>query len=399
MSFQYKVLGDLCDFQNGFVFKSKLFKDSGLPIIRITNIQDQIISTDKLVYFDPKNYKQDFEKYKVEPNDLLIAMSGATTGKIGFNNTNKTFYLNQRVGNLKPKQVLNKKYLYYFLLTQVEKNLKKALGAAQPNLSTEQIKNLPLPFLPLPIQEKIVAKLDKSFAEIDKVIAATETNIKNIEDFFQSYLEKIYNNEHFAKKKISEIAKIKGGKRIPKGFNLKTEKTPYVYLRVKSFTESGEIDNSELRYVDAEVKNLIKNYIINSEDLYISIAGTIGRTGIVSKELSGSLLTENACRLVFEKNINNKFVYYFTKSPSFKSQLIEQTRTTAQPKLALYRLGNIKLIIPNLKQQFMIIEDVERITFFVTSNQNKYFSKINELKNLKQSILKQAFNGELVKAA
>ena len=334
------------------------------------------------------------DHYEHESDVSVLSAIGAQCGKMFFPNTKFTAIKNTIT--LKPKENVLGKYIFY-LFSSI--NLPRR-GAGQPFISKGDIEKFIIPQIPpLLIQEKIVAKLDKSFAEIDKVIAATETNIKNIEDFFQSYLEKIYNNEHFAKKKISEIAKIKGGKRIPKGFNLKTEKTPYVYLRVKSFTESGEIDNSELRYVDAEVKNLIKNYIINSEDLYISIAGTIGRTGIVSKELSGSLLTENACRLVFEKNINNKFVYYFTKSPSFKSQLIEQTRTTAQPKLALYRLGNIKLIIPNLKQQFMIIEDVERITFFVTSNQNKYFSKINELKNLKQSILKQAFNGELVKAA
>ncbi len=93
------------------------------------------------------------------------------------------------------------------------------------------------------------------------------------------------------------------------------------------------------------------------------------------------------------------FVYYFTKSPSFKSQVIEQTRTTAQPKLALNRLGDIELIIPNLKEQLRIVESFDQISFFLTSIKNKYFSKITELRKLKQSILKQAFNGELVKAA
>lgn len=331
---------------------------------------------------------------------LIIARFAMSEQCVRF--VNGKFFLNDSGITLSPKDntKIDQRFLDYQCLSMNNLFYSLAKGSAQKNLDVPAFRKLALKFpKDLVTQQKIVAKLDKIFAEIDKATAVVEINTRDIEVFFQSYLEKIYNNKYFEKKKISEIAKIKGGKRIPKGFNLKTEKTPYVYLRVKSFTESGEIDNSELRYVDAEVKNLIKNYIINSEDLYISIAGTIGRTGIVSKQLSGSLLTENACRLVFEKNINNKFVYYFTKSPSFKSQVIEQTRTTAQPKLALNRLGDIELIIPNLKEQLRIVESFDQISFFLTSIKNKYFSKITELRKLKQSILKQAFNGELVKAA
>ena len=389
---KYKSLHDVCDFISG-LWTGKKPPYIKVNVIRNTNFHKSgNLDFENVAELDVE-IKQ-FNTRQLKFGDIILEKSGGgpnqPVGRVClFEKKNEKFSLSNFTCALRVKNL--------YMSGETEKIQTNSTGIR--NLQIKLYKDYKLFIEPLPIQVKIVAKLDLIFAEIDKAIAATEANIKNTQDFFQSYLEKIYNNVDFEKKKISEVAKIKGGKRIPKGFNLKTEKTPYVYLRVKSFNESGEIDNSELRYVDAEVKNLIKNYIINSEDLYISIAGTIGRTGIVSKELSGSLLTENACRLVFEKNINNKFVYYFTKSPSFKSQLLEQTRTTAQPKLALYRLGNIKLIIPNLKQQFMIVEDVERITFFVTSNQNKYFSKINELKNLKQSILQQAFNGELVKAA
>ena len=72
-------LGDVCDFQNGFAFKSKLFKETGNPILRISNIQNEKIDTRKIVYFNPNDYNTDFTQYEVKPNDLLIAMSGATT--------------------------------------------------------------------------------------------------------------------------------------------------------------------------------------------------------------------------------------------------------------------------------------------------------------------------------
>jgi type I restriction enzyme S subunit len=393
-------LGDVCSVFNGSTpsRKNKEYWENGsINWFTIEDIRKfgRIINK-TTQYVTEKALKE--TGLKLIPINSVLLCCTASVGEYAI--TKIPLTMNQQFNALIPnKNELLPEFLFYYCST-IKKKLISASGTTTFDfISAGKLKKIKISYPPLPIQEKIVAKLDKIFAEIDKATAVVEINTRNIEVFFQSYLEKIYNNKYFEKKKISEIAKIKGGKRIPKGFNLKTEKTPYVYLRVKSFTESGEIDNSELRYVDAEVKNLIKNYIINSEDLYISIAGTIGRTGIVSKQLSGSLLTENACRLVFEKNINNKFVYYFTKSPSFKSQVIKQTRTTAQPKLALNRLGDIELIIPNLKEQLRIVESFDQISFFLTSIKNKYFSKITELRKLKQSILKQAFNGELFKAA
>lgn len=108
MSYKTVCLGDVCDLQNGFAFKSNLFVGSGLPILRISNIQKQGIDISRVVFFKPESYKVNLDKYKIMPNDLLIAMSGATTGKIGFNNTEDIFYLNQRVGKLIPKPLLDK---------------------------------------------------------------------------------------------------------------------------------------------------------------------------------------------------------------------------------------------------------------------------------------------------
>ena len=141
---ELKTLEDVCQFQNGFAFKSKTFKDEGVPVLRISNIQKDNIDLRRIVFVDPSDYKEDLSKYVVNKGDLLIAMSGATTGKIGFNNTDDVFYLNQRVGKFKPSEQLNIHYLYYFLSTQVEENLKISAGSAQPNLSTQQKKALEL---------------------------------------------------------------------------------------------------------------------------------------------------------------------------------------------------------------------------------------------------------------
>lgn len=85
--------GDMFEFQNGFAFKSSFFKESGYPIIRITNIHEQRINNDNLVYFSQEDYKENLTPFIVYPGDIVIAMSGATTGKIGVNSTDKNYLL------------------------------------------------------------------------------------------------------------------------------------------------------------------------------------------------------------------------------------------------------------------------------------------------------------------
>ena len=87
VGWEIKKLAQVSGFQNGFAFKSKTFKEEGIPVIRITNIHDQSIDFSKVVYVNPKDYDKDLTKYHIVKGDLLIAMSGATTGKIGINNS------------------------------------------------------------------------------------------------------------------------------------------------------------------------------------------------------------------------------------------------------------------------------------------------------------------------
>ena len=160
-------LDEVCGFQNGFAFKSNTFRPSGTPVIRISNIQDGIIDTEnRLVFVNPKDYRENLDRYRVVEGDLLIAMSGATTGKIGFNTETTEFYLNQRVGKFEPGERLDKRFLFHFLSTKVEENLSISAGAAQPNLSTEQIKGFVLPLPPIEEQSRIVASMETLLAEI-----------------------------------------------------------------------------------------------------------------------------------------------------------------------------------------------------------------------------------------
>lgn len=270
-------------------------------------------------------------------------------------------------------------------------------GLTVPKLNQERMREIPVPLPLLEEQRRIVAVLDEAFAAIATATANAEKNLANARELFEGFLEatfaKLANDAPL--RKISEIAALKGGKRVPKGYKLLSEPTPYPYLTVGDFTENGTIDPSGVRFVSEEIHQQIKRYIVRDADLYVSIAGTIGRTGIVPPEFDGAQLTENACRLVFKPGTLNMFVYYFTKSPSFVTQAIEQTRTAAQPKLALSRLDNITLPIPNIDHQLELINIFSEIKNETDLLCEVYRRKLETFAALKQSLLQRAFSGEL----
>lgn len=126
-------LSDLCKIENGFAFSSDDYKSHGIPLVRISNITHNTIDITDCAYIEGITD----DKFKVSKGDLLIAMSGATTGKMGVYPFDETAYLNQRVGNIK---ILNKSSLYpnyrnTYMQSKVDEILKIAYGGAQPNIS------------------------------------------------------------------------------------------------------------------------------------------------------------------------------------------------------------------------------------------------------------------------
>jgi type I restriction enzyme, S subunit len=270
-------------------------------------------------------------------------------------------------------------------------------GAAQPKLNQKALNSIPIPVPPLAEQQRIVAALDKALASLGTAQANAENNLHNARALFESHLQSVFTHggKDWMEKTLGEIADIKGGKRVPKGYKLLTEPTGYPYLRVSEFTDSGTIDPSGLRYVSPEVHRQIKNYVIYSSDLYISIAGTIGKTGIVPGELDGANLTENACRLVFRSDVSNRFVYYFTVTPRFVEQAGLNTRTAAQPKLALSRLATVRMGLPPPAEQKRLADQFDALAAETQRLTRLYEQKLAALAALKKSLLHRAFSGEL----
>jgi len=203
ISWEWVRLGDIQYFTNGFAFKSADLHDGpGVGVVKIGDVyRGEGIAEHKMQYVSNSHAKSIDSKYEILPGDLVITMTGDV--KVGFNNTDKLFLLNQRVGKIKCFMV-NPRYIYNQLVTVAEQKIEEASGGVIPNVSTSEINTTIISLPPEKEQDRIVAKVDELMALCDQLeqqqtdsIAAhqtlvetllgTLTNVASPEEFQQAW--------------------------------------------------------------------------------------------------------------------------------------------------------------------------------------------------------------------
>lgn len=198
--------------------------------------------------------------------------------------------------------------------------------------------------------------------------------------------------------RLGDIVSVFGGKRIPAGRKLTTENTGYKYIRVSDMKE-GSVLTENLLYVPVDIYPSISRYVINKEDVYITVAGTIGRVGKIPPELDGVNLTENADRLVFH-TINQDWLIRTLESDLIQQQIIDATTKVGQPKLAIKRIQELLIPLPPIEEQNRIVKKIEEILPIFERYAIAYdkLEKFNDKfpEDMKKSILQYAIQGKLV---
>jgi type I restriction enzyme S subunit len=188
---------------------------------------------------------------------------------------------------------------------------------------------------------------------------------------------------HWQVVRLGEVAEVKGGKRLPKGDKFAESPTSHPYIRVVDF-KNRSIDMSNLKFVTEEQHRLLRRYIITKEDVYISIAGTIGLVGTIPDDLDGAHLTENAARLIIDKNkIDQLFTVYFLTSEQGQKQINARATKTSQPKLALTRIKEIPFPLPPLSEQ----QEIARILQAVDRRIEAEEASVRALETLFKTLL------------
>lgn len=401
MGWPVKKLGDVCQFQNGFAFKSKLFTEAGVPILRISNIQDGSIDLKRIVYTTPDSYKEDLNKYRVVGGDLLIAMSGATTGKIGIIQAGLEFFLNQRVGKFIPKECIEKQYLYYYLSTKVEEHLEISVGAAQPNLSTEQIKGIEIPLPTIHEQKRVVTILELAFANIDKARANAEQNLKNARELFESYLQQVFSQrgDGWAETTIGEEVDLLTGFAF-KSKEYVTHSDSVPLIRGDNIIQ-GKLRWDGIKLWANDKVSEYEKYQLAKDDIVLAMDRTWVKAGMKYSKITETdlpaLLVQRVARLRCLDSFIPDYLYHLIGSKLFENYVLSIQTGLGVPHISGKQIQAFKFSKPNLEQQKLVVNTLNKLAGKVLHLDEIYQCKLLALDELKKSILQKAFTGELTK--
>lgn len=193
---------------------------------------------------------------------------------------------------------------------------------------------------------------------------------------------------------MDDLCNIKGGKRIPKGKSFATQRTEHIYLRVTNM-KNRTILFDDLKYIDDAVFQEIRNYTISSDDLYLTIAGTIGDVGEIPQEVSGMNLTENAAKLT-DIGCNRLYLMYSLLSTNPQEHFSSKFHQVAQPKLSIETASSTLLPLPPLAEQQRIVTEIERWFTLIDQIEQDKSDLQTVIKQAKSKILDLAIHGKLV---
>ena len=194
--------------------------------------------------------------------------------------------------------------------------------------------------------------------------------------------------------RVQTIASVKGGKRVPKGYAVTDEKTNHIYIRVTDMKNST-IMLDDLKYISDEVYSQISNYVISKDDIYVTIAGTIGNVGEVPDELDGMNLTENAAK-VCNISIDKSFLCKVLSSEFVQKQFRFQTHQVTMAKLALERILDTLIPIAPIDEQTKISRIIDDLSAKIYEIQNSNNNLQALISATKFKILDLAIRGKLV---
>ena len=303
------------------------------------------------------------------------------------------YWVNNHAHVIKPDRnsVLDEWLVYYFYF----KDLREFVtGLTVPKLNQGQLKIISIPLPSLATQQKIVAKLDAIFAEIDKATAAAEANAKNAEALFQSYLTEVFENDlsTYVERSINDIT--------IKTKNISPDKNPlqeFTYVDVSSVSnESFEIVSTQ-KLLGKEAPSRAKKHILENDILFATVRPTLKRIALVPSELSNQVASTGYVVLRASKDALPKFIFYFLFSKRFMEQMTKLQKGASYPAVTDSDVKNQRLSVPPFDIQKIVTEKIdavfEKCSLISKINQ----SRVIELVAIKKSILKQAFSGELVK--
>ena len=365
-------------------------------------------------YFEERNLSDFPSLPKFQENDVLFASITPSTenGKTCIiENFSRKGIGSSELTVLRPTEKIIPKYLYYYVKSHRIRQfaISQMMGTTGRQRVPDYVFKKDLSFeLPSKSEQQKIASI---LSNIDSLISQTQKEIEHTQRLKKGLMQKLLTRgightkfkkiktlygkyeeipEDWEYRKLSDLAKVKGGKRLPKGEPFSLIKTEHPYLRVTDFRNYG-INESNLKYISSKIFQKIKNYTISSDDVYISIAGTIGLAGLIPESLDGANLTENAAKITNLQEIKKEYLSILLNSELIQNQIKSYLGKTSQPKLALFRIEKLELPLPAIQEQ----QKIASILSNIDSQIQKQQEHKSKLESLKKGLMQKLLTGQI----
>ena len=380
--------------------KRKEYYNGNIPWIKTGELNNGYIfnSEEKITELGLKN-----SSAKLYPiNTVIIAMYGATIGKVGILSIEAT--TNQACACAIVYKNILFKYVFHYLIYQKEAFINKSKGGAQPNLSQEIIKKHEIPLPPIKEQQRIVNRIESLFAKLDRAKELIENTLAQFEQNKMAILHKAFIGELTAKwrkknnidlsswqeKTVDELCtSLKYGtskKSNPEG--------SVVVLRMGNL-QNGEIDWSNLMYTDD--KDDIEKYLLKKGDVLFNRTNSpelVGKTSIYRGEYP-AIYAGYLIKLDYGKDIIGEYLNYMMNSTKAKHYCYTvKTDGVSQSNINAKKIGAFEIPVPTIEEQQEIVNILDRLLAKYNKIKNLE-QQLEKIELLKKAILAKAFRGEL----
>ena len=394
--------------QGGFAFKSGEFKDSGIPIVRISNIPNDgnYVDTNNCVYYDRIPNEKSF---LIAKGDLLIAMSGATTGKTAVYNKDNEAYLNQRVGLFKSTNSQNYyPFICQWVKTELFQNqLKRTLAAgAQPNISSKDIESFTLIYPTSDNSSNEQKKIADCLSSLDSYIDATKRKLELLKEHKKGLMQRLFpakgktspeirfpefiGTKEWTPKQLGFIGETFGGL---SGKSAEDFGTGKPFVTYKQVFNSSEIDFSECALVQVS-ENEVQNSLQYGDILVTMSSETpdeVGYTAVVTNKNIPECYLNSFCfiyRLFDDESIDTKFLIYLFSNDAYRAAVVRIAQGITRFNISKTKFKEIELVIPeNKNEQIKIAETLSSVDKQIA----EYDKKIKALELHKKGLMQQLF--------
>lgn len=419
-------LGEIAKLVRGVSYKKDVASKSPLPnylpIIRANNINSSLNFED-LVYVPKELIK---EEQFIKSGDIVIAMSSGSkdlVGKAAQAQSDLKIAFGTFCGLVRfySDKVYNKFFGFYFHSKTYRDHISKvSMGVNINNLRRTHIEELLLPLPPLAEQKKIVEKIEELFSQLDSGVAALKKAKEQIRLYRQSVLAAAFSGKLTTKStkdtenlselsalsglpngwkwvKLGEVAELitKGASPRWQGFEYVDDESQTLFITSENVRENY-LDISKPKYLSNSINYKLKRSVLKKGDVLFNLVGaSIGRAAVFNLDKESNI-NQAVALIRLSEELSNKYLSFYLNSENAKKHYMNEVVDFARANLSLTDTANIPIPFCSSREQLQIVSEIEK-RFSEADNLEKAIDEsLAKAETLRQSILKQAFEGKLV---